>query len=542
MFPLKDVAAGGRFLWSLPGFLRHPISVEEARATLQRRLERRTVDFLGLVRRTIYACPWSPYRQLLELAGCEYGDLEAAVEREGLEGALRILVREGVYLSSDEYKGKRPVVRGSTTLTVGPAALSNPGSTPHVAAQTSGSRGAQTSVLTDLAFIRDCAINMRLDMDAKGGGEWLTAIWQTPGAGVLRVLKYSACSAPPARWFSPVEPAAPGLHPSYRWRVRVLRWGGLLARVPLPRPEYVPIDDPLPIVRWMAEELRDGRTPYLRTFASSVVRVCLAALDAGMDFRGARFMMTGEPVTAARLAVVRRVGAEAWPRYGGMESGPVGYGCVEPEAADDVHLLHDMHAVVQPGRDGAGAGLPPLALLISSLLPTAPLILLNVSLGDQAQLGERFCGCPLERLGWATHLHTIRSFEKLTAGGANFQDMGVVQVLEEALPVRFGGGPTDYQLLEEEGDDGQARLRLLVHPRVGSLHDAAVADAFLEAIGQGSDSERVMAVQWRQAGLLRVERRPPLTTASGKVLHLHQLRREHAVGLRSPPEAHPNPF
>jgi hypothetical protein len=93
MFAVKDVAAGGRFLWSLPGFLRRPLSVEEARATLRRRLERREADFLDLARRAVYACPWSPYRQLLALAGCEYGDLKSAVEREGLEGALRILAR-----------------------------------------------------------------------------------------------------------------------------------------------------------------------------------------------------------------------------------------------------------------------------------------------------------------------------------------------------------------------------------------------------------------------------------------------------------------
>jgi hypothetical protein len=32
-----------------------------------------------------------------------------------------------------------------------------------------------------------------------------------------------------------------------------------------------------------------------------------------------------------------------------------------------------------------------------------------------------------------------------------------------------------------------------------------------------------MALEWRQSGLLRVERRPPLATAAGKVLHLHQI-------------------
>jgi len=131
----------------------------------------------------------------------------------------------------------------------------------------------------------------------------------------------------------------------------------------------------------------------------------------------------------------------------------------------------------------------------------------------------------MERVGWTAHLHTIRSFEKLTAGGMTFLDVDVIRVLEEILPSRFGGGPTDYQLLEEETQDGRPRLRLLVHPAVGPLGPGLVADAFLEALGDGSGAERVMGLLWRGADLLRVERRPPLATGSGKILHLHQQRR-----------------
>jgi len=210
-------------------------------------------------------------------------------------------------------------------------------------------------------------------------------------------------------------------------------------------------------------------------------------------------------------------------------------GCLAPAAADDLHLLHDVHALVQPGPDVATPGLPAGALVISSLRPTAPLILLNVSLGDQAQLAHRECGCPLERLGWTTHLHTVRSFEKLTAGGMTFLDRDLIRVLEVALPARFGGGPTDYQLQEEETRDGRPRLRLLVHPSVSPLDNDAVADAFLEAIGGGSGVERVMELHWRQAGLLRVERGAPLAGTTGKILHLHQQGR--ATGRSDPRSA-----
>jgi hypothetical protein len=135
------------------------------------------------------------------------------------------------------------------------------------------------------------------------------------------------------------------------------------------------------------------------------------------------------------------------------------------------------------------------------------------------------CGCPLERLGWKTHLHTIRSYEKLTAGGMTFLDADIVHVIEEALPARFGGAPTDYQLVETEGEHGDSQLKLLVHPSVGPVDTDAVAETFIESIGEGSGTARVMGLLWRDAKLLTVERRAPLTTPSGKILHLHVERK-----------------
>jgi hypothetical protein len=102
-----------------------------------------------------------------------------------------------------------------------------------------------------------------------------------------------------------------------------------------------------------------------------------------------------------------------------------------------------------------------------------------------------------------------------------FLGSDVIHVLEDVLPGRFGGGPADYQLIEEEGHDGSARLQLLVHPAVGPLDPDAVSRAFGAALGQGSGPERVMELAWRDAALVRVERRAPVATPAGKVLHLH---------------------
>ena len=106
-----------------------------------------------------------------------------------------------------------------------------------------------------------------------------------------------------------------------------------------------------------------------------------------------------------------------------------------------------------------------------------------------------------------------------------FYDVDVVQVLEARLPQRFGGGPTDYQLVEEETAAARPWCGSSSIPRSGPLDSARVAEAFLDAIGGGSGAERIMGTLWRSAGLLRVERRPPVPAASGKILHLHVDRR-----------------
>ena len=228
-------------------------------------------------------------------------------------------------------------------------------------------------------------------------------------------------------------------------------------------------------------------------------------------------------MTAARLGLLERTGLHAVAEYGSAEcGGSISYGCLAPEAPDEVHLFDDLHALIPAATPADRGELPGSAILVTSLRPTAPLILLNVSMGDRAVLTRRRCGCPLEELGWRTHLHTIRSFEKLTAGGMTFLDTDVIRVLEEVLPARFGGGPTDYQLAEEDGADGQPHLRLVVHPAVGPVDADTLIEAFLAEIGSGAGPERVMAIQWRMARLLRVERRPPRATASGKILHLHR--------------------
>jgi hypothetical protein len=513
----SDLRVAAGLARSVPRFLRNPLTVSDARRELASRLARREHDFLAFARDAIYGYASSIYRQLLRHAGCEPGDLERLVRQEGLEGALCELLASGVHLTVDEAKGRRPVVRGSLVVEPASDMLLNPLAARHVPVASSGSRGAQSPLLMDLAFVRDQGVNVCLAVDAAGGSGWAKAVWEVPGGAALyRQLKLSSFGSRVARWFTQVDPRDPDVHPRYRWCHRVVRWASVAAGLPLPVPVYAPLDDSLPVARWLAEVVRRGGTPWVRTFPSSAVRACQAAVGAGIDLTGARFTVAGEPVTAAKLAAIRRSGAHVSPRYGTVETGSLAWGCLAPESPDDMHVFHDLHAIVQPDDSPS--------LWVTSLRRSAPLVMLNVSMGDQATLRPRACGCPLEPLGWTTHVHGVVSREKLTAGGMTFYDTDVVRVLEQALPARFGGGPTDYQLVEEESESGEPVVRLLVHPAVGPLDPAQVAEAFLSALGGGSGAERIMGTVWRDAGLLRVERRPPIAAASGKVLHLHVVR------------------
>ena len=517
----EDLRIGARVLGSLPRFLRAPLTPEACRAIVAARLANREAGFLRQLDRWVFPFPAHPYARLLAHTGCDRADLARLLEA-GLEPALAVLLRSGVFLTCDEFKGRLPVRRGSLAFTIDPSELIRPNAVLHGVSRTSGSRGPATAVPIDLAFIRDHAVNTHLALEAHGGSGWAHAHCGVPGGtSVTNTLELAMGGTPPERWFTPVALDERGLHARYRLGARAMRLAGRVAGIRLPGPCVAPLEDPSPVVRWIHDALRAGRTPHVWGFASTAVLVCEAARSSSVEIAGARFTMGGEPTTAARRKTVEAAGAVPLPRFGATETDIIAYACRSPEAPDDMHLFHDRHALVQAPDENA-QGLAPGTLLLTTLLDSAPVLLVNVSLGDRARLSGRACGCPMERLGWRWHLERVRSFEKLTAGGVTLLDVDVIRVLEETLPARFGGEPTDYQLVERsDGETDRPALRLRIHPRVGSIDDRAVIDAFLDAIGGGDGGERLMGLQWRRAGVLAVEREPPARTGSGKILHLH---------------------
>lgn len=511
---LRDVARGASFLAQLGAHLRAPVAPDRARQVVRQRLEAREADFLRVVRRGVFEHPASPYHRLLRGAGIAFEDLARLVREGGLEAALSRLFAEGVFLTTPELKGLQPVVRGSTTFSVTLERLRHPAwSAPHpVSARPVG---------LYRAMLADLAVNATLALEARGGTGWRLGQWfRLPDvSAVVWLLRHQGVGYVPDRWFTRIDPRTSPDRLAARLPTAV-RLVSTLAGCPLPRAQYVPLDDPGPVVDWMRDALRSGRTPHLATSTSAAVHLCETARHLGADLEGAQFRVSSDPATEDRMAAIRRAGARAVPSYGAAESGQMSYGCLAPVHADDMHFYDDVHAVIQPGAAAARPELPAGALLISSLRASTPYVLLNVSLGDQGVLEARSCGCPFDAIGWRTHLHGVRSFEKMKVGGATLLVGKLVTLLEATLPGRFGGGPVDFQLVEGDGVivDGMPRLRLVIHPRVGPLDEDAVREAFLT----GAREAGLPLDLRRQTRWLVVERRPPYESAHGKIYHVHR--------------------
>jgi hypothetical protein len=283
------------------------------------------------------------------------------------------------------------------------------------------------------------------------------------------------------------------------------------------------------VARWAFDALRKHGACLILAPASRALRVSLAAREAGLDLTGAIFRIAGEPISSAKVRGIERSGAEVFTTYGFAELGRIGMGCSRPIDASDVHLCKSICAMIPHHRLVPGTDISVPAFNFTSLLPTAPKILLNAESDDYGVVERRSCGCPLEEVGLTEHLRAIRSFQKLTGEGVSLLAGEMVNILEEVLPARFGGSPLDYQLLEEEDDEGFTRISLLVHPRVGIRDNREVVDVVLAAMSKSSAMADVARNIWEQSGTFRVRREEPVWTGRGKLMSLHAVKRQSHV-------------
>jgi phenylacetate-coenzyme A ligase PaaK-like adenylate-forming protein len=346
-------------------------------------------------------------------------------------------------------------------------------------------------------------------------------------SGINICLRQSKLREPARRWFTPHRGGLDGESIKFALFTQATLLVARASGVPVARPEYCPPDDAVRAARWLAERRAEGTPAVLDTQAALAVRVCLAARDAGVDISGTFCRTGGEPLTPGKKEAIAAAGCRSVSHYTMAETQRIGSACAEPEAGNDHHFLSDKLAVIQRpvpvGDQGDTVG----ALVYTALLPYAGKVMINVESGDYGELVERPCGCPLGQLGLTTHVNDIRSYNKLTAEGNHFMGNDLIELVDEALPRRFGGGPTDYQLVEEEVG-GLPKVTVVVRPGVGQVDDSEVLEFVLGHL-RSTKRNRLMAEVWRGGDTLRVVRREPhRTRPSGKILPLMVLTREQA--------------
>jgi hypothetical protein len=511
--------------WGLREFLRHPLSIDDCRRLVETQRRQRASNLLNILEHAVFASKTSPYRRLCEHAGIELSDVRQWVGADGVESALERLYEAGVHLRSEEFKGRQPVRRPGLELTVRPTDLDNPLLASAYRAETGGSRGAAARITIDLDLLSYDAAQNALADQALGLDDHVGAQWRPipPASAALNnALRYARVGRGLERWFTQTTRISGVEGFGHALFGASTLWASRLLGNPLPVPEHVPPNCAQRIARWLVEQKRAGRSVLFDTFASSAVRICLAAQEYRLDIAGTVFRVGGEPFTSAKFEVVTRSDCRAISRYSLSEVGNVGLPCGATELPGAVHLISDKVAVLRREKGVGDSGETVGVLHLTTLLPASPKLLLNVETNDYGVLSDAPCGCPLYEAGLELRLHSIRSIDKLTSEGMTFAGSELLELIDEVLPARFGGNPTDYQLVEREVD-GLPKVELVVSPSVGEIDPRAVAEVVLDALGSHHIAWRMAADQWRASETLRVVRREPHLTRAAKILPLHVL-------------------
>lgn len=154
---LSDATKYARLALDLRSFLHNTITLEQSKQVIPQRLRNRETNFLSLVQKGIFENPKNPYTKLFKIASCEFGDIETMVKRDGVETTLHKLFAEGIYISWEEFKGKKDVVRGGNHLRFRETDFDNPFLASYYQVRSSGSRSAGTRTQFDLRRNRTLA-------------------------------------------------------------------------------------------------------------------------------------------------------------------------------------------------------------------------------------------------------------------------------------------------------------------------------------------------------------------------------------------------
>lgn len=449
--------------------------------------------------------PGHPVNSMLRLSGWSSDRLQRRLLAAGLEHTLLELAQDGVWLEADEVKCRKPLIRHGEEIPFSSLDLDHVRG-PSVPLGSSGTSGPRTKNPLDLDGFELQASYKRTMLSALGALDWpLLLYYPAPSAaGIAQLVAFALAGKPPDAWFCHLPESHSAHLPWSRW-LRGLAAIASAAGVRLPLPELAAVEEPEPLLAWLCERAPKGAVVV--TFAASALRLQAFADRMRRPLPQTIFILGGEPITARKRSLLEGRGHRVYPWYGAVDAGRIAIGCLNPEAADDMHLLTDRFAAIE--WDGR--------LLLTSLHPSVHKRYLNTDCGDLATVERRHCGCPLGGLGLDLHLRQVRSVQKFCVEGITLPADLVHRLADEVLPESCGGAPTDYQLLEEEDDDGWTRLVVRVAPEVPVSSDKVISmvhQVLLEASGGAPG----LALRIQRAGIITVRRQRPRFSRGGKLL------------------------
>lgn len=509
-----------RFGLSLLDGFSHPYTAGESQDLLHQGIKERAKNFLSLCEREIFYHPENPYFLLFHSAGTTLDRLKSLVEDRGLEPALSQLAADGIYLDIEEFKGKKPVVRGGLHFSLDNSLL-DLAEGPAVPLESSGSSGRKMKTPIGLDGLRLQASFLPFLIEASGLADLPVILYypmpSTPG--VVHMLAFTLAGRPPAAFFSHT-PGSLLVRSGVGRKLAALVVAARLRGVKLPLPQFADVRHPKSLVNWLVENCAGGAC--VATFPGSALHLIGAARILKVKLPHLVFILGGEPTTKRKRAELEADGHRVIPWFGTVELGRIAIGCLSPSVSDDMHLLSDRFAAVKRKSLGGSRAVTIEPFLFTSLSPAAHKLLINVETGDSGTLESRRCGCPCDRIGFDTHLHSIESFEKLNMEGMTFDAAALAELVEETLPAACGGTSADFQFAEEEGEDGLTRLVVSVNPSV-EVKEEHLKELVLEALYATKPTLTRMTEVIRRAETIVVRREYPRPTSSGKV---NPLRRE----------------
>jgi hypothetical protein len=521
---LYEILHYARMAQGIREYLRTP-SHPDPEEVIRGQLENRTSLFLDIAGRVIFANPQNPFCAMFHQAGCSFSDLEQSVSRNGLEKTLTILHRQGVYLTHDEFRGIKPIVRSGRSIAATPESFLNPLVVGRMVSTSSGSRGKRirSPLSTQLRLYREAQTGLRLKELGLAGRVHVEVKPILPSmTGLGSCLWAQRLGRGVERWFTIGGRLQNSGH--YRWATQfmVLVSNAMGGRVP--SPTYLPPNDFSPVAAFVSQLRIQGIPCFISSFTSPAVRIAAAAMDMGLDIRGTVFLVAGEALTDAKRTAIEKAGAQVFNSYPVSEMGLMGHACRQMKTGNRVHLFKDSLAVISHRRKAPHADVDVDSFLCTTLLPFSSYVLINAEAEDYGIIEPATCDCLFSRMGFTEQLRDIGSFGKLTGQGMTLVGTDVVRILEEILPAQLGGLPGDYQLVEHEGT-AQTQLTLRVSPRAGAASPEKIRECFLTAIRKFYGGA-LAARMWEHADGVKAVIGEPFATNTGKISPLHLLKDE----------------